>query len=144
MNPLTGADDTSGQIIVTRFECPTLRSLLTLRLLHVFLRYYVRRDAEGFLGIRLLTDWRDRTILSISLWEDLSSVYTIGNVRRHIFAVRVVRQLRVRTGCGIFSSLGDCQHVMFRGNSRHHTSASTAERTAVNGTDDNRLCRRGQ
>jgi hypothetical protein len=111
--PVLEADQNGGQVIVTRFECPSIPSMLAVRLLHSRLRLDVRREATGFLGVKMLLDWRHRTVVSISLWQNIESVYTIGNVGRHVFAVRAARRLRARTSCELYCSVGECKRVMF-------------------------------
>ncbi len=101
--------------MVTRFQCRTLLNMLVVLLLHVRVKRDVRRIAHGYLGITLLRDWRHRTILSISLWENLPSVYSMGEVPRHVFASRVPGQLGIRTSCGVFCYAGDWRQVMFGG-----------------------------
>jgi hypothetical protein len=113
MTPLVEPDLDKGQVVVTRFECPSVWAVLLLRLLHVRVKRAVRRHASGFLGIRLLIDWRRRTVLSISLWQDLASVYTMGDVGRHIEAARIPITLGIATSCGVFCYVGDWKRVMF-------------------------------
>jgi hypothetical protein len=113
VSPVLETDPGGGQVVVTRFECSTLRGLLAIRLLHLRLERDVRRNAPGFIGVRTLTRWRSRTLLSISLWKDLDSVYGMGMVPRHVSAVRVPGRLGARTTCGMFCFVGDWRRVMF-------------------------------
>jgi hypothetical protein len=115
VRPLLETDPAGGQVVVTRFECGSLPKLAAILLLHVRVKLDVRRQASGFLGIKLLIDWRHRTILSISLWKDLDSVYSMGNVPRHVAAVRVPGGMGVQTTCGVFCFVGDWRRVMFGG-----------------------------
>ena len=112
--PRLEADPAGGQVVVTRFECGSLLALLVVLALHLRVKRDVRRQASGFVGIKLLIGWRDRTILSISLWKDLDSIYSMGNVPRHVSAVRVPNGLGVQTTAGIFCYVGDWRRVMFR------------------------------
>lgn len=114
MTPLLEPDPTGGQVIVTRFECRTLPRLAWILLLHTRLKLDVRRQSSGFIGVKALVDWRMRTLRSISLWQDLDSVYSMGNVPRHVSAARVPRALGVETTCGVFCFVGDWRRVMFR------------------------------
>ena len=100
--------------MVTRFECRTLPRLLAIRLTHARLKRDVRRAAAGFIAVRTVTDWRRRTMLSISLWDQLDSIYAMGEVPRHVSASRLPAQLGVQTSCGIFCLAGDWRRVMFR------------------------------
>jgi hypothetical protein len=115
VTPLLETDPAGGQVVVTRFECGSLLNLLAVLALHARVKRDVRRQASGFVGIKLLVDWRRRTILSISLWKDLESVYSMGNVPRHVSAARVPGGLGVQTTCGVFCFVGDWREVMFRG-----------------------------
>jgi hypothetical protein len=109
-------DPARGQVVVTRFECPNLLSLVILLLLHRRVRREVRRRATGFVGVKKLVDWRRRVLLSVSMWEDLESVYSMGQVNLHVTATRLPGRLGVRTVSGIFCYVGDWRHVMFGSN----------------------------
>lgn len=107
-------DPSGGQVVVTRFECGGLSALLRILLLHRRVKKEVRQRARGFVGVKTLVDWRRRTMLSISLWEDLDSIYSMGSVQRHILATRRTGPLGVDTTSGVFSFVGDWRRVMFR------------------------------
>ena len=113
MSPALEPDPAAGLVVITRFECPSRLAMLAIRMLHPRVKRDVRRQARGYLGIRLLCDWRRRTLLSITLWQDLDSVYSMGEVPRHVRAARVPRKLGVRTSCGVFCFAGDWTRVMF-------------------------------
>jgi len=113
--PLLQLEPDGGQVVVTRFECPSLRTLVIIRLRHGALKRHVRRKADGFIAVRTVVDWRRRTMLSISLWRSLDSIYAMGNVRQHVAAARLPRLLGVATTCGIYYLVGDWRRVMFRG-----------------------------
>lgn len=100
--------------MVTRFECRSLARLVLLIALHVRLKHHVRRRARGLIGSKALVDWRRRTLLSISLWEDLDSVYSMGGVPQHVMAARLPHRLNVATTCGVYCFAGDWRQVMFR------------------------------
>jgi hypothetical protein len=102
-----------GQVIVTRFECPSLRVLVYLLALHVRVKRDVRRHAPGLIASRVVVRWRQRTMLSISLWPDLDSVYDMGSVPRHVMGSRIPGQLGVVTSSGVFTFAGDWRRVMF-------------------------------
>jgi hypothetical protein len=103
-----------GQVVVTRFDCRTVLNLLYLLIVHLRLKRDVRRQADGFVGVRTIVDWRRRSFLSISVWVDLDSVYTMGAVPRHVAAARLPGHLGVATTCGVFCFVGDWRRVMFR------------------------------
>jgi hypothetical protein len=104
-----------GQVIVTRFECRSVSQLLRLLFLHVLVKREVRRRGEGLVASKTHIEWRRRTLVSISLWNDLDSVYSMGNVPAHVAAARLPRQVGVRTACGVFCFAGDWRSVMFGG-----------------------------
>ncbi|MEN3359653.1 MAG: hypothetical protein V7637_3635 [Mycobacteriales bacterium] len=113
--PVIELDPAGGEVVVTRFECPGLPSLLLLLVMHLRLKRDVRRRANGFLGARPVVDWRRRTLLSVSLWTDLESIYSMGGVPRHVSVVRIPHRLGIRTACGVFCFGGDWRRVMFGG-----------------------------
>lgn len=106
-------DPSGGQVVVTRFECASLFRLLVVLALHVRTKRDVRRRATGFLGAKYLVDWRRRTVLNISLWLDLQSIYSMGDVPRHVTAAHLPPRIGVQTTCGVFCFAGDWRRVMF-------------------------------
>lgn len=113
MSPSLALEPAGGQVVITRFECPGLLAMLAVLVLHVRVKRDVRRRVPGFIGIVLLRDWRRRTVLSISLWPDVATVYGMGSVSRHVAASRVPGSLGIRTTCGFFCYAGDWRRVMF-------------------------------
>jgi hypothetical protein len=107
------AIDDRSQVVVTRFDCRTVRKLVFILALHYRVKPQVRRRADGYVGGKTIVLWRQRTVFSISLWRDLSSIYQMGNISRHILASRVPRQLGVATVCGIYAYNGDWKYLMF-------------------------------
>ena len=99
----------------------TLVRLLTLLVVHRRIARDVRRQAEGFLGVRTIVDWRRRSFLSMSVWTGLDSVYSMGAVQRHVTAARLPAQLGVDTVCGVFCFIGDWRRVMFRSPVESHS-----------------------
>jgi hypothetical protein len=95
------------------FEAQSLWALLAIIRMHRPMRKAVEGTVEGFLGIRLSVDWRERRLRSISLWKDLQSLYGMGSVREHVEASRLPAQLGVRTSCGVFKYAGDWRTVLF-------------------------------
>lgn len=102
-----------GQVVVTRFECGGLLQLAYLCALHMKVKREVRRHARGLVASRALVDWRRHTLVSVTLWDDLDSVYSMGAVHAHIAASRLPPRMGVRTACGIFCFVGDWRRVMF-------------------------------
>jgi hypothetical protein len=114
VSPLLELSADGGQVVITRFECPTLAALIAVRLVHARLKPAVQCGAQGFIGVTTITDWKRRTMLSISLWQNLDSIYSLGNVPQHVAAARIPSRLGVSTTCGIFCLAGDWRRVMFR------------------------------
>jgi hypothetical protein len=118
MIPLLEPDPSLGQVVVTRFECGTLPKLVAMLTLHRRVKRSVRRRARGLIDVKTAVDWRRRTMLSISLWQDLESVYSMGNVPDHVAAARVPGSTGVRTASGVFCYVGDWRRVMFQSPSK--------------------------
>jgi hypothetical protein len=81
--------------------------------LHTRVKRDVRRQGDGLIGSRVIVDWHRRVMLSVSLWPDIASVYSMGNVPRHVEAARVPGRLGIRTTSGVFCFAGDWRRVMF-------------------------------
>jgi hypothetical protein len=131
--PLLDTDPAGGMVVVTRFNCHNLASLLALRVLHIRLKHDVRRHAKGFIGVKTLILWHSHTLLSISLWQDLDSVYSMGNVPRHVSAVRRTGALASETACGVFCYTGDWRRVMFRTSSTKSSPFNLSRTSKGNG-----------
>lgn len=99
--------------MITRFECPGLVAMLAVVLLHRVIERQVARRATGYIGAALVRSWRTRTVLSITLWRDLDSVYSMGEIPRHIHASRLPARMNITTRAGVFPYAGDWRHVMF-------------------------------
>jgi hypothetical protein len=119
IEPLFELQPEGGQVIVTRFECRSRLQLAFMVALHIRVKRAVRIQARGLIASKALVDWRRRTLLSISLWNDLDSIYSMGSVTRHIEATRIARRIGVRTACGVFCFAGDWKRVMFRAGDDH-------------------------
>lgn len=113
MNRYQRVSDPRGQVVITRFECPSLYALLLVLALHRRVKREVRRVAGGYLGGTTVVLWSARTVLSISLWDRLDSIYAMGEVQHHILASRVPARLGASTSCGIYTYRGDWRQVMF-------------------------------
>ncbi|MDI2131063.1 hypothetical protein [Yinghuangia seranimata] len=109
------ASDPRGHVAVTRFECHTLRNLLRILHMHRSIEKEVRRVADGFLGAAHIVDWRRRTVLSVTLWSDLDSLYGMGSSQRHILAARVPGRYGITTSSGLYAFSGDWRAVLFGG-----------------------------
>jgi hypothetical protein len=103
----------TGAVVVTRFECPGLLSLLILLIMHRRLKPEIRRAAEGFLDATTIVDWPGRTLLNISLWDSTESIASMGRVPRHVDATRLPSKLGVHTAGAVFEPAGDWRSVLF-------------------------------
>jgi hypothetical protein len=106
-------EEQRGQVVITRFECRSLYALLLIRALHRPVKKDVRRHARGYLGGTTLIQWRQRTLLSFSLWDAMENIYDMGQVSRHVSAARIPHRLHAVTSCGIYTYRGDWRNVMF-------------------------------
>ena len=102
-----------SRVVITRFECETLRTFLVVLWHHRRLKRIVARKAVGLLGTTLVVHWRQRRVFNISLWRNLDAIYDMGNVEEHVAASRLPSRLGVRTRCGVFAYEGDWHVVMF-------------------------------
>jgi len=127
IEPLFELQPEGGQVIVTRFECRSLLQLAFMVALHIRVKRAVRIQAPGLIASKALVDWRRRTLMSISLWKDLDSIYSMGSVPRHIEATRIARRIGVRTACGVFCFAGDWKRVMFRAGDGHDSPLRPVE-----------------
>ncbi|WP_163506424.1 hypothetical protein [Fodinicola acaciae] len=105
--------DRRGQVVITRFACPSVSRLFVLLFLHVRIKRQVRRHATGFVGGKAVVLWRERTMLSVTLWRHLEDVYEMGKVNAHIMAARLPARLGIQTSCGIYPYRGDWRQIMF-------------------------------
>lgn len=99
--------------MVTRFECPSRWVMLALLRVHHRVKRQVARRAEGFLGATTVRDWDHKVLLSISLWESLDAVYSMGGVPRHVEAARLPARIGVTTKAGVFPYAGDWRRLMY-------------------------------
>jgi len=100
-------------VVVTRFECPSFFTMLVMVIMHVRMKRMVAKQATGFIDARMILLWRRRTLLNISLWDDLSSIRSMGNVPRHVKAARVPARLGAVTVSGVYTYAGDWRNVLF-------------------------------
>jgi len=113
VTPVFRPDPAGGQVVITRFECPSRLVLLRLVVLHLRIKRAVRRRLPELVGSRLIVDWGTRTLLSISVWPSLESVYGMGSVPEHVSGSRIPGRLGVRTTAGFFTFTGDWRQIMF-------------------------------
>lgn len=114
LGPLLELVPDGGEVVITRFECSTWRSLFTVLLLHLRVKPQVKKGAHGFLGSTVLVDWHSKVALSISLWRSAEDIYSMGEVSHHILATRVPGRIGVMTTSGVYSYVGDWRRVLFR------------------------------
>lgn len=102
-----------GAVVVTQFECRTLRRVLRVWWMHQRIKPAVRRAAPAFLGVRLYIDWPARRVRSVSLWSATAGLFDMGEVASHIRAAHTTGKWAIDTSCGVFSYAGDWREVMF-------------------------------
>jgi len=100
---------------VTMFQCESVIRMLAIALMHRPMKRRVLDQVDGFLGVKLFTDWPNRSIRSVSLWTDVTSIYGMGNVAAHVKAARVPGRWGISTSCGVFEYSGDWRSVLFEG-----------------------------
>lgn len=83
-------------------------------LLHLRVKPQLEKFAHGFLGSGVLVDWRNKVVLSVSLWRSAEDIYTMGEVSHYILATRVPGRIGVMTTSGVYSYVGDWRRVLFR------------------------------
>jgi hypothetical protein len=107
--------DSEGVVVVTRFEGVRRRTFPVLRAVHWFVARDVRRRGKkrGFVGVHLFYDPAAQVALSVSVWKELEAVRVMGEVNRHIVAVRVPGHFGWRTRSGVFGFAGDWRAVLF-------------------------------
>ncbi|MFE3905965.1 hypothetical protein ACFXPY_38340 [Streptomyces sp. NPDC059153] len=113
MNSYIKARDPRGHVALTRFECRTALNMVVVLLMHMRIKREVRRVAPGFVGAAPVVLWKHRTILSVTLWRTLESMYAMGEVQSHILASRVPHKLGIRTTSGLFPYGGDWKNLLF-------------------------------
>ncbi len=102
-----------GVVVVTRFRSPNRRQLLRVIWLHRGLRRRCKRELEKLIDVKLCISWRERTILSVSLWSVADGPFAMGEVEAHVRATRMPAQKGMSTSCGMFTYAGEWRHLMF-------------------------------
>lgn len=100
--------------MITRFEFTRLPDMLLFISLHRRVNKSAERMCDGLLGVSTLKYWQTLTVLSISVWRNLDSVYQMGDVPLHITASRWPAQRGTVTRCGVYPYSGDWKWVMFK------------------------------
>lgn len=85
-----------------------------------------------------VTVFGTRTAASLSVWTNLPSIYSMGDVPEHIQAVRIPRRIGVRTRCGVYGYSGDWRNVLF------HIDCSNEEPIQSFASVRNRLSERSE
>ena len=113
-------------VVVTEFECDSLRACLGVWWRFVRGTRAITRVASGMTFSTTTVSWRYRRVVSVSGWEATESVYSLGWSRRHTAAVRwAIRRDGIRTRSVLFESAGDWRHVLLR--DRQKTLAGKGE-----------------
>jgi len=113
IGPTQEAVDAGHLVVITRFECVTAARLLRYLWLHRRIKKKVLFEIPGCLAATSIALFADRTLLSISVWEDADAVTELGRVREHIEVSPLPRRQKVNTSCEIFLCAGDWQSVLF-------------------------------
>lgn len=100
-------------MVITRFDCPTYRHLLVIRLLHAVLGRRIRAKLDGLLLSHTTTDLRARRVVSVSVFRELGDLYQMGSVTTHVNAARIPPKLGVKTSGGVFVYAGDWRKILF-------------------------------
>lgn len=87
--------------------------MLRIILMHHRIKPDIQASVPGFIGIKTLKLWRERRILSISMWERGAALMGMGASNRHVEAAHVTGRLGVVTNAGIFNYRGDWRRLMF-------------------------------
>lgn len=104
---------TIGCVIVNEFIAPSVFDLIRVIVSHRIVAAAVRRHGAGLVDHALAVDWRHRTATSVSLWVSAATLYSIGNVREHVWAARMTSRLGIQTRCSYFSLSGTCVDTMY-------------------------------
>jgi hypothetical protein len=112
-------------VVVTEFACANRAGYLGL---WWRFRVHTRRIvamASGLTMNGLTTNWRQRRIVSVSCWESVHSVHSLGFSRHHVDTVRwAMRRGDIRTRSVVFESAGDWRSVLRREAYRPATGAT--------------------
>jgi hypothetical protein len=106
-------DGTGGVVVVTRFDCPTYRHLLVIRLMHAVLGRRIRPKLDGLVLSYTRTQVRARRVLSVSVFGQIGDLYQMGQVTTHVNAARIPQKLGVKTSGGVFVYSGDWRKILF-------------------------------
>ncbi len=107
--------DATAVVVVTEFACASRAGFLGLWLRFLVHTRGIVAMASGLTMNGLTTDWRQRRIVSVSCWESVHSVHSLGFSRRHVDTVRwAMRRGDIRTRSVVFESAGDWRGVLRR------------------------------
>jgi len=108
-------DKDEGVVVVTRFDGVRRLAFPVLKAIHWFVARDVRRRGKkrGFIGVHLFYDPAGQVALSVSIWRELEAVRVMGEVNRHVVAVRVPGHFGWHTRSGVFRFAGDWRAVLF-------------------------------
>lgn len=106
------AEGPNPVIVVTTFSCPTRSSLCWVRWMHTRIGRDVLRSTDGLLGVSIITKWRRRVAINVSLWRSPGDIYSMGESKSHVAAAHMLARLKVATSCGIFDYRGEWKEVL--------------------------------
>ena len=102
-----------GVLVVTEFRCKGWWQMVRVLLLHYRVKPDITANVSGFIGVRTVRIWRERRILSISIWERGADLMGMGASNRHVKAAHVTEEVGVTTNAGVFTYSGDWRRLMF-------------------------------
>ena len=102
-----------GAVVITRFRCRSLGRLLMIMARHKWVEPELRRVAAELIGVSELVNWKQRELLTISVWRRGLGVYDMGQSSRHVASARVPGRVGVETACGVYCYDGDWRKVLF-------------------------------
>jgi hypothetical protein len=115
-----------GVVVVTRFQAKSRFGLIYLRFLHRRVNNDVQRASTGYLGGKLVTNWREKYALSVTLWSSLEDIYDMGGVGSHIIAARRAGNLGLHATASLFPFWGGWSSGLY-GGAPSETSALASE-----------------
>lgn len=103
-------------MVITRFECPNKRTVLEILWLHFLLRRRCRRALRSLIDVKAHASWRQRLVLSVSLWSEPTGVLGMGAINEHVRLSRFPSKRGIATSCGVFTFSDDWRNLMFGAN----------------------------
>ncbi len=100
--------------VCVRFQCDKRRHLLHLRLRAWRIEREVKRTRAAYVTGKTRLRWRERELISLSIWSDQASMFSMGGCARHIDAAHYALNHGVRFQSDIMDTVGSWSQVMRR------------------------------